>query len=448
MRRSLSSRVATKSAALLALAFANPVSAHSWIEWAKKIAPNGTMVGDEGYARGYMPRDQADWSDSVPTYLLPNTGSSAYTGDEILNKYSFQANPAFPMLEAAAGDHIAIIHLENGHTTLPQNQPNKPRNRGTIYFYGTTQPKDKEKLFDVHLLWNQDGTGGDKRGKLLGTRNYDDGQCYQPNDSELADARVSKLAADGALATQELACQSDLQLPSDLKAGDVYTIYWYWDWPDLNGDKIDMAATKDGLYPWAGSFMRDGGDPHGFTMDAILKNESYSSVMDIKITGATADSFAAKGVSEESWVPDQNVYSKAIEGQMDNNFQVDVDGGAAGGGGKTAAPTTPVTTPTATPGGGNDGVKTVTVTETVPPTTLVTTVFKTVPAGSTPTPSPDPPGTTIMITKTVHVPSGTQGGDKAKETTPSTPDPSDLNGTQDVTPFMRRARRTAWGFGR
>jgi hypothetical protein len=85
------------------------------------------------------------------------------------------------MLEAAPGDYIAIMHLENGHTTLPHNQPNKPRNRGTIYFYGTTQPKEQEKLFDVHLLWNKQGTGGDKRGKLLATRNYDDGQCYQPN---------------------------------------------------------------------------------------------------------------------------------------------------------------------------------------------------------------------------------------------------------------------------
>ncbi|KAJ4271567.1 hypothetical protein NW762_000271 [Fusarium torreyae] len=378
--------------ALAGSTLVSPALAHSWVEYAFKLARNGTMIGSIGYPRGYVPRDSTNppFTDTIPQNILPQAGQPAYSGDEILNKFKLEKDPKFPMLEAAAGDYVAIMHLENGHTTLPQNQPKKPKNRGTIYFYGTTKPEDEEKLFDVHLLWNKDGTGGDKRGKLIATRNYDDGQCYQPNPGELSTERSSELAHQGALPTKELACQSDLKLPDDLKAGDIYTIYWYWDWPDLNSDKIDMDATKDGKFPWAGTFMRGEKDPNGFTMDAIARNESYSSVIDIKITGAQSESFAAKGSNVLEWADDQNIYSAGIEAQMKSNFQVNVDGNE-GGGSAPSATTNPTATAPADGGAGNgDGVATVTVTETVKPSATVTTVYVTVPAESMTGPAPEP----------------------------------------------------------
>ncbi|KYK54674.1 uncharacterized protein DCS_06634 [Drechmeria coniospora] len=314
--------------ALLALAMT--VSAHSWIESAFRIAANGTFVGPEGFPRGWVPRFAPGWNDKQAQHIIPDAG--IYTGAELLNKYPIDANPSFPILHAAPGDKIAILHLENGHVTLPQNQPNKPVNRGTVFLYGTSQPKGQEKLFDVHLRWNKDGTGGDRRGKLLATRNYDDGQCYQDSRQPLARDRASRLAPNGAMVERELKCQSVVTLPEDLKPGEVYTVYWYWDWPSLNPDKLDVKATSDGRFPWAGSFMRGDAVPDGWSMDMIRINESYSSVIDIKITDKVPG-VVGKGY-DANFVEKQDVYHAGIKAQLGNMFDVNVDGA----GGQTASP--------------------------------------------------------------------------------------------------------------
>ncbi len=408
----------TTSAALAAAALTTLANAHSWVEEAYRIAADGTLTGEPGYARGWVARDSKDpvWQDSIPQLLLPLKGQSAYSGDEVLNKYDFAAEPKFPMLQAAPGDHVALIHLENGHTTLPQNQPLKPLNRGTIFFYGTADPKPKERLFDVHLVWNRDGTGGDKRGRLLATRNYDDGQCYQPNPGELSKQRAEAHAADGAVHDRELRCQSDIQLPADLKPDSTYTVYWYWDWPNLNADQIKMDATKDGKFPWAGTFMRGEKDPNGFTMAAIALNESYASTVDIKIVDAAKLPGSGKAAAGGG---SANIYSKAIPAQMTNNFIVDID--ANGGGPATprtpAAPAPPAPPPssgaapppsgaappppsgTAPPPPPSSGAAppagagpTVTVTVTVPPSTV--TVTQTKPASDGVAPAPVLPSAT------------------------------------------------------
>ncbi|XP_044719984.1 uncharacterized protein HRG_06573 [Hirsutella rhossiliensis] len=316
MKNAASSRAGL--AALLALA-ASTAMAHSWIESAFVVAPNGTYIGTEGFPRGYVPRTDPGFNDKVAQHQIPEGG--VYKGDEVLNKYPFEANPKHPLLLATPGSKVAIRHLENGHVTLPQAQANKPLNRGTVYLYGTTQPKEQEKLFDVHLLWNQDGSGGDKRGRLLATRNYDDGQCFQDNKQAMAQERASKLAADGAKVEKELKCQSAITIPDDAKPGSVYTVYWYWDWPTLNpekrGDKV----------------------PNGWGPDAIVVNESYSSVIDIKIIDSLPGVIAKEGGGEAAWVNKQDIYSQGIKSQMVNSFDVPVDslGGGSGGGGSDGA---------------------------------------------------------------------------------------------------------------
>lgn len=434
------------------LALTGSASAHSWVEYAQKIAPNGTMVGPLGYARGWVPRTTPGWADKIPQLLLPLSGQSAYSGKEILNKYPFQANPSQPMLQASAGDHIAILHMENGHTSLPQNQPLKPHNRGTIFFYGTSKPNAQEKLFDVHLRWNRDGTGGDKRGVLLATRNYDDGNCYQPNSGQISTSRAQKLASDGAEHGRELICQSDVKLPSDLKAGSIYTIYWYWDWPDLNAKAINMDATKNGIYPWAGTFMRGEKDPHGFTMAAIARNESYASTIDIKITSAGISGAKLKAAAGQGFIAKQNIYSMAIENQMKSNFQVNIDANGApknpaNGGNAPTESTSPADTPT----GANQGPVTVTKTVTVAPSavTKTETVYLSMPAETS----------ILRETVTSHIQSQPTGGYQSPRLTTqpsqsgSTTKSADnelpaASGGVYIAPVPTPARRRRWRIAR
>lgn len=389
------------------LGLAGSTYGHSWVEYAQNIDANGNMVGALGYARGWVPRTTPGWGDKIPQWLLPLAGQSDYSGNEILNKYPFQENPSQPMLQSSPGGHVALWHMENGHTTLPQNQPKKPHNRGTIFIYGTSNPNPQEKLFDVHLLWNRDGTGGDKRGVLLATRNYDDGNCYQPNNGVISIDRAQKLAPDGAKHDEELICQSDIQLPSDLKPGSVYTLYWYWDWPDLNADKMNVTATTNGIYPWAGTFMRGQKDPNGFTMDAIARNESYASTVDIKIQAAPKGASLKAAVGDTSAPKKPNIYSMAIPGQMKNNFQVDIDANGAVPTGSTPG------TPTSAAGDASGSVTKVTVTMTVtvaPPAVTRTATVYNPSAASSFVATLMPPGSSGMVTS-ITSSAGTQGTD-------------------------------------
>ncbi|KAH7321253.1 hypothetical protein B0I35DRAFT_477756 [Stachybotrys elegans] len=474
--------LSSTAAALLALV--GSASAHSWVEKAQRVHSNGTMIGPEGHPRGFIARDAPGFNDGVFVNIMPYTGQAAYSGNELLNKYKFDPNPQVPFLEAAPGDKIALTHLENGHTTIPSAQPNKPRNRGTVFIYGTSSPNEEEKLFDVHLKWNRDGTGGDGRGRLLSTRNYDDGQCYQPNGNPMMLERVAKLATQGANPLMELECQSIITLPDDLEPDSIYTIYWYWDWPDLNPEAIDIEATTNGIFPWAGSFMRGEKDPSGFSMDAIAKNESYSSVLDIKILPASAAKlFNTKGEVTTSFIKNQNVYHQAIYDQLQNNFDVPASGGQPGGqpGGSPAEPSAPVepnpppsspsppvasppvaNPPVEDPASGDGGVVTVTVTATVAPTTLVTTVYRTVPAPEPTTTSEStstvvvtvtariPEPSTVIVTQTTHIPPGTVGApgganESQVQTSLSTP-----VGTPVPTagaPVFMRFKRSNWALG-
>ncbi|KAM3514013.1 hypothetical protein MY11210_002330 [Beauveria gryllotalpidicola] len=396
----------TASTALLtAAAFVGLANAHSWVEEVYRVDENGAMVGQTGYPRGWIPRTSTNppFTDDVAQWLLPLKGQSAYSGDEILNKHQkTDNNPALPMLQAAPGDKIALLHLENGHVSLPQNQPKKPRNRGTVFLYGTTQPAKDERLFDVHLVWNRAGTGGNKRGKLLATRNYDDGQCYQTNPQEISTARAKKLAPEGAVHERELRCQSDVQLPDDLKPGDVYTIYWYWDWPDLDPEHIKVDATTDGRYPWAGTFMRGETDPNGFTMAAIAKNESYASTIDIQIVerAKLPPGAAVAKAADASGQSNQKIYTMAVADQLSNNFKVDIDANNAGGGSSSA--TTPASSPSATATGSDPGAA-------APSSDAPTTASSAASSAASPTATPGDAsgGSDVTVTTTVTVPGST-----------------------------------------
>ncbi|KAL4979677.1 hypothetical protein BDW66DRAFT_126983 [Aspergillus desertorum] len=234
-------------ASLFALAYA-----HSWVEQLMVIASNGTFVGSPGYPRGNVLRSSPSFSDTTMTYLLPPDGKAEVTETDNLcmdtQRKQIQTDGS-PRLQASAGAAIALRFQENGHVTLPETQRGKPKNRGTIYVYGTTDPKLDEKLLDVHKVWTKDGTGGDGRGVLLAKRDYDDGRCYQVNSGEISQNRQKEFPHEtDPYMGGDLWCQADIAIPSNAPSGKTYTLYWVWDWPTAAGVDPSLPNGKQEMY--------------------------------------------------------------------------------------------------------------------------------------------------------------------------------------------------------
>ncbi|CAG8059459.1 unnamed protein product [Penicillium olsonii] len=305
---------------ILLFALHTPVNAHSWIEQLTLIAPNGTFVGTPGYPRGNYLRSTSGYSDTTMTYLIPPGSRANVTQilptDKLCKdtQQEQKQSDGSPRLEASAGAAIALRFQENGHVTLPQNQPGKPPNRGSVYVYGTTQPKTGEKLLDVHGAWTADGTGGDGRGVLLSKQNFDDGRCYQVNSGEISGTRQAKFThTANQLMGADLWCQQDIKLPSDAPNGKPYTLYWVWDWP--------TAAGADPTYP------------NG-------KAEIYTTCMDVDvITGAN------KQAIKDEYDVDQDLNQAAIPAQFDS---LGDEVSAQASGSILAVSSTPATTNTMT----------------------------------------------------------------------------------------------------
>jgi len=317
---SISPRVALALVATAAYLF-EPVVAHSWVEALMRVAPNGTMVGPTGYPRGYQPRNAPGRvSDDNDVWLLPPNGvpnkitaqmNMCRPGQRSRSMYSSSA----PMLKAAPGDFLALRYQENGHVTLPDTNPTKPTNRGTIYIYGTTTPSDDEKFEDVWMSWTPDGNGGNGKGRLLATRNFDDGQCYQVNGQKISQTRqksFSKKAMDPMGA--DLWCQNDIQLPADAQPGKPYTLYWVWHWPSFN------VANQASDMPTGNA--------------KIVTEQFYTSCFDVDVSGAgqvAPTSKAAMHFAKFDSSQDRN--NAAILGQLTGGaFQAAGSSGGGGGG--------------------------------------------------------------------------------------------------------------------
>lgn len=184
----------------------------------------------------------------------------------------------FPMLSVAPGDFVAIQYTENGHVSRAElSNPNKPVNRGTIYLYGTTQNDlSNYNLVDIHLTWTADGKGGDQKGKLLATRNYDDGQCHEaPPPGQIVEGiteyRQTQLNMTGG---SGLSCQSDLQIPLKAPVGSNYTVIWVWDWPDMS---------KAGVAVPPASYHANSSNPSNPKEPYVTKPEIYTGVVDFAI---------------------------------------------------------------------------------------------------------------------------------------------------------------------
>lgn len=256
-------RVRTESCAfalfLVAFSVICQVSAHTSVERLMRIANNGTMIGPEGFPRGFVQRGAGVDFDGQNVWLIPPNGNRPKTilpDDKIARSTQRTLNytDQFKRLTAAPGDLVALQYQENGHVTLPGGQANKPANRGTVYIYGTSDFNGNSNLLDIHYKWNKAGTGGDGKGKLLATRNYDDGVCYQVNAQSISLQRQAKFPkkAEDPMGVN-LWCQSDVSLPSDLPVGKPYTLLWVWDWPTMDRPDVPYPpSSAPGAAPGVG----------------------------------------------------------------------------------------------------------------------------------------------------------------------------------------------------
>ncbi|CAD0098404.1 unnamed protein product [Aureobasidium mustum] len=244
------------SAAVIA-AVLGQASAHSWIEEMQVIdSSTGNYTGDYGYTRGYVARTDPGFSGDSVDYLVPalSSGRTRIDGTDLLchpdQRTSNYTNSKYPRLQAAPGSYIAMKYLENGHVTLPQNQPGKPKSGGTVFVYATTKPSDTEKIADV-LEWNTAGNGGDSRGTQIAAQNFDDGRCHQLNSGTISLQRQK--AFPDRIAGQpdsniEQWCETDVHIPSTYKTGDTVTVYWVWQWPTEAGVDPTYPTGKDEYY--------------------------------------------------------------------------------------------------------------------------------------------------------------------------------------------------------
>lgn len=267
-------------------------TAHTWVEQLMVIAPNGTMVGQPGFPRGNVLRGTPGFGDPAMVNLIPPDGRPAnqIQPQDLMCKItqtSQTQTDGSPRLQAAPGSAVGLRYQENGHVTLPGTQSGKPQNRGTVYVYGTTQPSPDDSFLAIHRVWTPDGSGGDRRGVLLSTQNFDDGQCYQVNGGTISSQRQGQYGHPfNMVMGSDLWCQQDIQIPTSAPTGKPYTLYWVWDWPTLPGTP---------------------GFPEG-------KQEIYTTCMDIDITSDFNVETMSKSQGS-AWI-DQPVDQAGIKAQM------------------------------------------------------------------------------------------------------------------------------------
>ena len=229
--------------------------AHSWIEQMQVISDNGSFTGNMGYARGYMARTDPGYNGDTMDYLVPalETGRTRINSSDLLchpSQLTSNYTSNYPMLQVSPGGYVSMKYLENGHVTLPQNQAGKPKAAGTIFVYGSTQPKNDEKIVDV-LAWSHDGTGGDGRGSLLAAQNFDDGRCHQINSGAISTQRQQQFpdrVPDQPTSNVEQWCETDLEIPSSAAPNSRMTLYWIWQWPTAPGVDPIYPNGKDEYY--------------------------------------------------------------------------------------------------------------------------------------------------------------------------------------------------------
>jgi hypothetical protein len=97
------------------------------------------------------------------------------------------------------------------------------------------RPTENDMLSNIHKVWNENGNGGDNRGRLLGMFNFDDGHCFQVNDSPISRYRRERYGHAFELPEgNDLWCGNQVTIPTEVYYG-LFSLYWVWDWPTNPG---------------------------------------------------------------------------------------------------------------------------------------------------------------------------------------------------------------------
>ncbi|KAL6706960.1 hypothetical protein ACN47E_004910 [Coniothyrium glycines] len=246
---------------MAALAVAPLAAGHTWIEQLRNVNDKGEYVGQYGYPRGMVSKTDPGFGGASMNWELPgpNNQGNVFIDEKTPlchpeQRKQQQSQDKYPRLQATPGGFITMRYTENGHVTLPGNQLGKPTKGGTIFIYGTTEPKEDEKLVNV-LQWTEDGQGGDKTGKLITMNDFDDGRCYEDNPTKISKDRRKASpnfalgqVVEGAPGNYPLFCESNVKLPEDVTMGKPYTFYWVWQWNTAPGIDPGLPKGKDEYY--------------------------------------------------------------------------------------------------------------------------------------------------------------------------------------------------------
>jgi hypothetical protein len=244
-------------AALLVLT-ANWANAHSWVEQLANIAANGSYVASFGYPRGFADKTVgSSFDQEANKWLLPRDADFINKTDLLCHPSQRVPNQAgsFSRLQTSPDSVIAMRYAENGHVTLPGGGTDlvgKPEKGGTVFVFGTKQPRPNETLQNV-LHWTRDGKGGDRGGRLLTAQNFDDDRCYQLRTDTTVLGEARRLQTPNPKPGQpgsdhELLCETNVRLPDDVTVGQPYTLYWVWQWPTAPQQKPGPVNGKDEYY--------------------------------------------------------------------------------------------------------------------------------------------------------------------------------------------------------
>ena len=114
-------------------------------------------------------------------YSLINSPSSPLTSaNQICSDR--ESSPVLSLaLQVRPGDDVMLMFQENGHVTLQQQDKDNlgKLGPGEVFVYGTQDSQSSDALVNIHNVWTPNGSGGDRRGFLLGEGGFDDGRCYQ-----------------------------------------------------------------------------------------------------------------------------------------------------------------------------------------------------------------------------------------------------------------------------
>ncbi|KAI4934880.1 hypothetical protein J4E85_002742 [Alternaria conjuncta] len=355
---------------------------HSWGEQLRNIDDKGNYVGQYGYPRGFI--DRPDGSGDPMSYRV-NEGRAYINKDDMVcppaQREQKQANAdKFPRLKAPPGGYVAIRYQENGHVTNSDTNREKPEKGGTIFVYGTKEPKPDDKLVDV-LQWTKDGQGGNKRGVLLAMNDYDDGRCYLNNGSPKAKEREQFSPAYAVGSPQSgpsntvMYCETDVKLPDTMELSKAYTLYWVWQWASM---------------PGRAGFSKDGKDEY-FTTCMDIDAASA----DVAMVAEAPDAMAKFQMKQQDGVttahPDFKSRTALFTGSpFEREYgpitsEISIPGGGSGSGGDAPFPTNSTAPTGATP--------------------PVTTSAVPTPSAAPPAPSNSPPISAVIPSATAQLPS-------------------------------------------